>query len=104
MNFLMEVIIVFFYICQLLFNLNLSSPQDIFLLPGFIPLVQDVDQHTLTITVSHSQPLHLEHFLVSFMYHLLQPLLGRVSSSSHFSQLGPQPFRLGGLRTRLTWS
>jgi hypothetical protein len=102
MNFLMEVIVVFLCICQLLFKLN--PPQDIFLLPGFILLVQDVDQHTLTITVSHSQPLHLERFLVSFMYHLLQTLLGRISSSSHPSQLSPQPFRLGGLRAGLTWS
>jgi hypothetical protein len=42
-----------------------------------------------SITVSNLHPLHFEGFLVSFMHHLLQTLLGRISSSSHLCQLGP---------------
>jgi hypothetical protein len=39
MNFLMMVVIVLFYNCQLLLKLNLPSPQDILFVPGFIPLI-----------------------------------------------------------------
>jgi hypothetical protein len=80
------------------------SSQDVLFVPGFIPLVHHVDQHALTIAMSHSQPLDCKCLLISVMYHLLQLLLSRISSSSHLSQLSPQPFHLIGLRAGLTWS
>jgi hypothetical protein len=43
MNFLIEVVVVLFYNCQLLLKLNLPSPQDILFMPGFIPLIQHVN-------------------------------------------------------------
>jgi hypothetical protein len=54
--------------------------------------------------MSHDQPLNRKRLLISVMYHLLQLLLSRISSSSHLSQLDHQPFRLGGLKAGLTWS
>jgi len=39
----MQVIIVLFGIGQLLLKLNLSSSQNVFLGPGFIPLVENMD-------------------------------------------------------------
>jgi hypothetical protein len=73
-------------------------------MPGFFLLVHHMDQHALTVAICHSQPLDRKCLLVSILYHLLQLLLDRISSSSHLSQLGPQPFRLSGLRAGLTWS
>ena len=56
---LMQVVIVLFGIGQLLLKLNLSSSQNVFLRPGFIPLMENMDQHALTIPVGCSQPLNL---------------------------------------------
>jgi hypothetical protein len=77
------------YLWAIIIRRFCDSPQDILLVPGFIPLVQHVDQHTLIVTVSNSQPLHLKHLLIPFLRHLLQTLLGRISLSSHFGQLSP---------------
>jgi hypothetical protein len=71
-------------------KLNLPSPQDILFVPDFIPLIQHVNQHVLTITMGNRQPLNLKRFLVSFLHNLLQTLLDCISLSSHLSQLGPQ--------------
>jgi hypothetical protein len=73
-------------------------------MPGFILLVHHVDQHALIVVICHSQPLDRKCLLISVIYHLLQLLLSRISSSSHLSQLSTQPFHLGGLRAGLTWS
>jgi hypothetical protein len=56
---LMQVVIVLFGIGQLLLKLNLLSSQNVFLGPGFIPLMENMDQHALTIPVGCSQPLNL---------------------------------------------
>jgi hypothetical protein len=103
-HFLMKIVIVFFCSFNPLLKLHLTSSQDVLFVPGFIPLVHHVDQHALTVVICHSQPLDRKCLLISIMYHLLQLLLSRISSSSHLSQLGPQPFRLGGLRAGLMWS
>jgi hypothetical protein len=79
MNFLMEVVVVLFCSCQLLLKLNLPKPQDILFMTGLIPLIQHVNQQTLTVTVSTSQPL-----------------------SSHLAQLSPQPFLRRRLRAGFT--
>jgi hypothetical protein len=59
MHLLMQVVVVLFGIDQLLLKLNLSSSQNIFLRPDFIPLMEHMDQHTLTILVSRNQSLNL---------------------------------------------
>jgi hypothetical protein len=100
----MKIVIVFFCSFYSLLKLHLMSSQDVLFVPGFIPLVYHVDQHALTVAIRHSQPLDRKCLLISIMYHLLQLLLSCISSSSHLSQLGPQPFHLGGLRVGLTWS
>ena len=56
---LMQVVIVLFGIGQLLLKLNLLSSQNVFLGPGFIPLIENMDQHALTVPVGCSQPLNL---------------------------------------------
>jgi hypothetical protein len=56
---LMQVVIVLLCNCQLLLKLDLSSSQNIFLVPGFISLVEHMDQHALTVPVGCSQPLDL---------------------------------------------
>jgi hypothetical protein len=89
MNFLMEVVVVLFCSCQLLLKLNLPSPQDILFVPGFIPLIHHVNQHTLTVAVSNSQLLNLKYLLVPFPRNLLQTLLDCTPFSSHLCQLGP---------------
>ena len=58
-HLLIQVVIVLFGIGQLLLKLNLSSSQNVFLRPGFIPLMENMDQHALTIPVGCSQPLNL---------------------------------------------
>jgi hypothetical protein len=83
MNFLMEVVIVRFCNCQLLLKLNLMSPQDILFMPGFIPLIHHVNQHTLTVAMSNREPLNLECLLIPFLRHLLQTLLDCIPLSSH---------------------
>jgi hypothetical protein len=104
MNFLMEVVIVLFCSCQLLLKLNMSSPQDILFVQGFIPLIQHMNQHTLTVVMSNSQLLNLKRLLVSFLCNLLQMLLNDIPLSNHLGQLGPQPFLLSKLRAGLTRS
>jgi hypothetical protein len=59
MHLLMQVVIVVLCISQLLLELNLSSPQDILLMPGFIPLMQHMDKHALTVPVRMGQALLL---------------------------------------------
>jgi len=58
-HLLMQVVIVLFGFGQLLLKLNLSSSQNVFLVPGFIPLVEHMNQHALTVPISYSQPLNL---------------------------------------------
>jgi hypothetical protein len=89
MDFLMEVVIVLFYSCQLLLKLNLPSPQDIFFVPGFIPLIHHMNQHMLIVAVSNSQPLNLKCLLIPFLRDLLQTLSDCIPFSSYLSQLGP---------------
>jgi hypothetical protein len=103
-HFLMKIVIVFFCSFYLLLKLHLTSSQDVLFVPGFILLIHHMDQHALTVAICHSQPLDHKCLLISVMHHLLQLLLDRISSSSHLSQLSPQPFHLGGLRAGLTWS
>jgi hypothetical protein len=104
MNFFMEVVVVLFCSWQLLLKLNLSSPQDVLFMPGFILLIQHVNQHTLTVAVSNSQLLNLKRLLIPFPRNLLQTLLDYIPLSSHLGQLGPQPFLLSRLRVGLTRS
>jgi hypothetical protein len=59
MHLLMQVVIVVLCICQLLLELNLLSPQDILLMPGFIPLMQHMDKHALTVPMRKGQVLLL---------------------------------------------
>jgi hypothetical protein len=61
MHLLMQVVVVFFGIGQLLLQLNLSTSQNIFFRLGFIPLMEHMDQHALTIPISGSQSLNLLH-------------------------------------------
>jgi hypothetical protein len=82
-------------------DINLPSPQDILFVPGFIPLIHYVNQHTLIVAVSNSQPLNLKCLLVPFPHNLLQTLPNYIPFSSHLSQLDPQPFLLNRLRARL---
>jgi hypothetical protein len=76
-HLLMQVVIVLFGISQLLLKLNLSSSQNIFFRPGFIPLMEHMDQHALTFSVSCSQPLNL---LSSCLIHVegLIPIQGQL--------------------------
>jgi hypothetical protein len=83
MNFLMEVVIVLFCNNQLLLKLNLSSPQDILFVPGFISLIHHVNQHTLIVAVGNSQLLNFKHLLIPFSRNLLQTLLDGSTFSSH---------------------
>jgi hypothetical protein len=55
----MQVIIVLFDIGQLLLLLNLASSQNVFFRLGFISLMEHMDQHALTISISASQSLNL---------------------------------------------
>jgi hypothetical protein len=89
MNFLMEIVIVLFCSCQLLLKLNLLSPQDILFVLGFIPLNHHMNQHTLIVVVSNSQPLNLKHLLIPFPCNLLQTLSNDIPFSSH---LGSWPY------------
>jgi hypothetical protein len=102
MNFLMEVVVVLLYSCQLLLKFNLPSPQDILFVLGFFPLIQHVNQHMFTVVVSNGQPLNFKHLLVPFLRNLPQTLLNCIPLSSHLGQLSPQPFLLSRLRTGLT--
>jgi hypothetical protein len=54
MHVLMQVVIVGLYIYNMLLELNLSSPQDIFHVPGFIPLVKHMNQHALIVSMDNS--------------------------------------------------
>jgi hypothetical protein len=51
-HLLMQVVVVLFGIGQLLLQLNLSSSQNVFFKPGFICLMEHMDQHALTVLVS----------------------------------------------------
>jgi hypothetical protein len=55
MHLFMQVVIVVLCICQLLLELNQSSPQDILLMSGFIPLMQHMDKHALIVPMHKSQ-------------------------------------------------
>jgi hypothetical protein len=57
----MQVVVVFFGIGQLLLQLNLSSSQNVFFRPSFIPLMEHMDQHALTVPISGSESLNLLH-------------------------------------------
>jgi hypothetical protein len=103
-HFFMKIVIVFFSVLQLLLELKLTSSQNILLMPGFIPLVHDADQHALTVAICYCQPLDCKCFLITVTDHLLQLLTRCIPSSSHFGQLSPQPFHLSGLGAGLTWS
>jgi hypothetical protein len=59
MHLLMQVVIVVLCISQLVLELNLSSPQDILLVLGFIPLMQHMDKHVLTVPMCKVQALLL---------------------------------------------
>jgi hypothetical protein len=100
----MEVVVVLFCSYQLLLQLNLSSPQNILFILGFIPLIQYMNQHTFTVVVSNYQPLYLQRLLILFLRHLPQTLLDRISLNSHLGQLHPQPFLHSRLRAGLTRS
>ena len=82
----MEMVIVLFCSCQLLLQLNLSRSQRILFVLGFIPLVQHMNQHALTVAVSNCQPLNLQSFLIPFVCYLLQTLLSHTPLSSHPGQ------------------
>jgi hypothetical protein len=83
----MQVVIVLFSIGQLLLKLNLSSSQNIFLRPGFIPLMEHMDQYVLTIPISYSQPLNL-------LPSRLIPMEGLIPFQGHLCQLCLQPLYL----------
>jgi hypothetical protein len=83
----MQVVVVLFGIGQLLLKLNLSSSQNVFLRLGFIPLMEHMDQHALTVLVSCSQPLNL---LPSYLI----PVEGLIPLQGQLCQLCLQPLYL----------
>jgi hypothetical protein len=90
----MQVVIVLFGIGQLLLKLNLSSSQNIFLVPGFIPLVEHMNKHALTIPVSNCQALQLLMQVTDIRHYHLIPMDGLVPLLSHLCQLSLQPLDL----------
>ena len=85
MNLLMQVVVVLFCIGQLFLELNLSSSQNIFCGPGFIPLVEHMDQHALSVPIGGGQTLDL------------------LSQCTHISLIGPSPLgRLIALMSQLS--
>ena len=86
-HLLMQVVIILLYSQQLLLHLDLSSSQNVFLVPGFIPLVEHMNQHALTVPIGYSQPLNL------LPSHLI-PVDGLISLQSHLSQLCQQHLHL----------
>jgi hypothetical protein len=67
----MKIVIVFFSILQLLLELKLTSSQNVLLVPGFIPLIHDMDQHALIVVICYCQSLDCKCFLVTITDHLL---------------------------------
>jgi hypothetical protein len=78
MHLLMQVVIVGLCIHNMLHELNLSSPQDIFHVPGFIPLVQHMNQHALIVSMCKSQALHLISQGTDILHCHLIPMSGLV--------------------------
>jgi hypothetical protein len=77
----MQVVIVLLGIGQLLLKLNLSSSQNAFFRPGFIPLMKHMDHHALIVPVRYSQPLNLLPSRLIPMEGLI-PLQGHRASSA----------------------
>jgi hypothetical protein len=86
-HLLMQVIVVLFGIGQLLLQLNLSTSQNVFFRSSFIPLMEHMDQHALTIPVCCSQPLNL-------LPSCLIPVEGLIPLQGQLCQLCPQPLYL----------
>jgi len=78
MHLFMQVVIILLYIGQLLLKINLSSSQNVFLGPSFIPLMENMYQHALTVPVGGSQALNL------LPSHLI-PVDGLISLQSYLS-------------------
>jgi hypothetical protein len=74
----MQVGIVSLCMVQLLLQIESLSSQSVFFVPGFIPLVEHMNQHALTVLMSGSQAKILQQGYLTLLNSLI-PLYGHLS-------------------------
>ena len=93
-DLLMQVLIVLLSISQLLLKLQLSGPQGVLLVPGFIPVTKHMNQHALAVPVSCGHPVLLFSHCQQILTQHIVLLDCLVPLQSHMGQQCLQPQNL----------